>query len=1714
MAFYIYDNELSLPLSAEIGDQAITRDEKNVYVFSNISTFVSYSHEFVDRGYLLADSLFSTFLDSNDKSLTIEFWTNTAPGDFPVFIAENAEEYYSAFNVVDNVELQNENIKNFTYSPTLSPTASSQYLDAPSYIKIDESQIDFADSSQQVKEFYPFTVDFWSRKNDNNNDKTIVSFIDQESRKSILRLDYDKIVVNDVDHTFASPVFQTNDWQHNVLTYDGFDYKFYKDGDPQTLTRDARYDFQPGTLSFAQVDAKKDAAFQCKVVFPSVQSEGVLFDLGDENYKTKIELINGGTQLKFSTGFEEELQIVTSNIPADDQEHVVSWDIQISPARIRLWIDGQNIAQNSLARPLTNLAWASGNFSSLDLVNSNVSYRKLSKVYSSFFVERLPGTGEYPGHNTLALSFDVRFDQPIREGALWTNYYSYRSNDSRYGFMYAGIVNSGGNLVFKVAVVGNRQTLSVQTSNIPTDGLVHTITWEIVTDPGALRLWIDGNLEGQASILSFIRWSYPYRYGAAQGEFGRGVSRSFPSSANPISKNDWPGEIVNDIRGYYNTTRTPVFSSSSNPEAGLTPDFSFPIRVPTQHYFEDDSSNLVVELNKKDSDGDLLHNINPITKSTYVWPWNYSGTNSGLLVDFDQKISPTGNNIYYFESELIEGETRLGYALVHSQLASTSLTDDQNRQHDQFLYYFPQSYLGNGTTSVFHRAYLHSSYMRPGERYSFMIDENTGNSYIFRNRDLIRARTGAAGFGSFENQKTKLIDAVLQDSDAYWRIGNGFDTVSLAHTYISDLKYSKKIEYTDNFTPPTTRLSSDDAVLLAARDTVFDDSSPSQRVLSDVGGVSLSSLSPYQDLSTKSISINNGYLSFYGDQEMMHDSSGMGFTIQAWVYLENYQYGTILSSSSSGNSYSASTDGFYFGLSAYPSRLEQSYSRAAYAVAGFYDKANAFTSRGPYRILASSKYAIPLKVWTHIAFVYDGQSESRMYINGVDQTYGNMGLWIGDEYPRAYSGNVSSQTYPDSPKVKFYFNPSDWALNPAELRAQLSTAVDGGFGQSKEETNQWPGAISSGLRYNENSTFSAVEDYSPIIGSSYIDLTNTETGTNFAQNYISSSGGSIVNHSGGGDLSSVISSMSEGDALVLSPGTYSIDPQLFYYTSGGRNTYEGIFLGKNILICGSTSDPNAVKILFGHQPSSLSSNMRPIFGVGNNSKAQIAFITIIKNRSGLSTYINPLCYANSGGYAYNVIFDFGGIPPIWSYNSPYVFFTTTFEKCVFKNYGGSNRNFASPIGLYGNEIVSIANVFEGLGGTNFIKDYSTYEKAFIDSSRAISNPYEGYISAFKLFDGVAYDSEFTPEYNDTLDSSPVALVSSTGTGGEVLSYKTNGTLVVNNSSLQVRSPHILNTWTHTAISIDSSGTLRVYEDGTLVTENLSIIDSNFDLIPTLLDIGRGVSLDVSNAQKRSYFYEGYIKDFRVNDNALVDASFELPTVDLELSESTGDILLTASQIPIPDTDLVRKSSTGDIQPNLTSPYTAEDFSWFKLGITSVSDNVFFDSSNSNNQLNRNRLIFSLDSYYSDSDRLPVSVTLRAIDDSSKPIEWQYEDFQNYFQIIEIGKDSHSIKYYLNPVNEGEYSFDRVAFIRFFADAADSDKKIFVYEGENQSLNSTLEIDIMYDGMSTVISNSNSVQGIKYVTLNHVDSTFDLSSIIFDSYDETQYISVVDSQGAL
>lgn len=163
-----------------------------------------------------------------------------------------------------------------------------------------------------------------------------------------------------------------NHFVHSALEYDGQgELTQHYNGSSYNMVPDSKYLFSAGSLLSKNFDLNRDATFRSRVYIPStMNADAVLFTFGNGTGNT--------TEIKFDAGTQKLegicRQLSTNGSIAaymDDAYHDITWVIQINPARLSVYIDGNKVLATGASGQLTNGKWAEGGVSGVTSLDVN-----------------------------------------------------------------------------------------------------------------------------------------------------------------------------------------------------------------------------------------------------------------------------------------------------------------------------------------------------------------------------------------------------------------------------------------------------------------------------------------------------------------------------------------------------------------------------------------------------------------------------------------------------------------------------------------------------------------------------------------------------------------------------------------------------------------------------------------------------------------------------------------------------------------------------------------------------------------------------------------------------------------------------------------------------------------------------------------------------------------------------------------------------------------------------------------------------------------------------------------------------------------------------------------------------------------------------------------------------------------------------------------------
>lgn len=174
-------------------------------------------------------------------------------------------------------------------------------------------------------------------------------------------------------------------------------------------------------------------------------------------------------------------------------------------------------------------------------------------------------------------------------------------------------------------------------------------------------------------------------------------------------------------------------------------------------------------------------------------------------------------------------------------------------------------------------------------------------------------------------------------------------------------------------------------------------------------------------------------------------------------------------------------------------------------------------------------------------------------------------------------------------------------------------------------------------------------------------------GSAYATSYLATTSGTLYTKGGGGSINADIDAMSDGDALVLGAGTYSVA------ATTSESFSSSLFRDKNILIAGDTTAADVIL-----EVTHAAQRGKHIFSknsnITNTINQQLAFMQVKRIATSATNYINALSGGVSGsdpkGRMVNCYFNNNAGAISWIYdNSNSADIDVEFVRCTIGNYG-------------------------------------------------------------------------------------------------------------------------------------------------------------------------------------------------------------------------------------------------------------------------------------------------------------------------------------------------------------------------------------------------------------------------------------------------------------
>jgi len=1733
MTYYLFDSIGELPQFGSEFDIAFVADQLKQKIFINTSSAVSNSHFFSNGRYDFDPTKTKDILQ-NDKFI-IDYYFNAANANEPIFsiIDSNNVEY----------DLTDQSLN--AYDITITDNTKVLY-NSPDFINLQKRTSVFLDGKRGgliTKPYANFdssfnsnSYEFWSYNSwiDTNKDKNLLLFSQKDANGNTL-VSYKKykndtiLTINNVDFTVNDNVQSPNIWEHTLISYDKINRTLLVNGVEESCIPDPDYVKTDGDLTYiSDYSIAKDAAFECKAIFPSQQTDCTLFEVGTVENNTRLRL-DGLGNLILSVGLRPdtinyEIEVSTTNFPTDGQEHLIAWDIRINPGRARLFIDGDLVGEQNISTELAEGSWASkSSFRNRSLIDNIQQYTDytIGDYWSYAYKNNIPEPFNLKYQRNVVFKFETTFPPNWERGVLFSGLPHYLWNsfgDATVG-TYIAIIDDNGtkkllsriynsNLYLGSAVdYIEHYDISVPVSSLPQDGQSHSIVLEYmpgkrnasidvntlnttIDQNGWIRLFIDGQLQG----YDYIPTNSPcsnywhsdnthYISHSKPGPSFRGYDWNWISSqaayyAGEIGGREevmipWEGE-VSSVGVYVDSDRTEREQEPElyNPADYLIDRIRTDTYYPSRHYNSGVFNQVLVLL---DSDGNNLFDDENIRND--------------ITVDQSYEWVQYGNPNFTRQDDILGDATNYGFNLGNSFYALRMYKSGYDFVGDitftnpvRVKYMFHTSQWAGGMNSVvgFYTELYTSDPAAQGQisRWSYRRQAADGDNWN------VPWGTGPLNtYRHFNMRNVSALDASVPKNLVHRSIidenylPNGSAT-------IPNNDYLQYRMFGDNLTQPNNIITQSN-----------------KEVIIDFGGNQYNMNSLYYDGDQYG---RWPYL-IKTDNPIMPSSSNNQFYFEITVEANNKASTSIPNTLRlflcliTEEAFNANLGvesvnrkdqlGIYLGKDGYLKEFQQLYDRSLQkgdVLSVLVDEAD-----------------------QSVTFYWNGSYAGRpSYKNLPDKEYY---IAISDmEYINAQGLERS---------VKINFDVATQVYSPDYLLTKNNTAgaPNGGFGFGLlGNYDSWQDSITGDLIYYPNVNFDSISDNTLNIGADILSLNFEERGSDYAIDYVTNQSGkglnSILNYTGDSDLTNTLTNMPNGAVLMLPEGRYKVTLYEDSYSATGISRHaETLFKGNNFLLCGATDNPNNVVIDLDYD-SNYRNNLFyfPLFGYGDDDLSQYAYLKVNRypdpNFKPNGYKVCNSVYAN-GGKAYRTIFDNNSENLIFYYQSPYFTQQINYDQCIFTNYSTLN---ASPYGK-GDEAVltncylsdktsASANSYSGVVTVN------TKDDAYSDSNYVYHGVYNGFIQGFELHNIGLAESGYTVDSSiPTVDSSTELLVSAGVDSLILLSHNTNGDLLINNNQIPTNTE--LDTWEYIRLTYDSGVITVDHNDSTIHSEQI-----NFNFDSAQLYIGGGLSLNNVTGNYTVENLNGYIKAFRIKTSNIDSVSRPLEQYQ---GDQNDDLIVAANDIDIPGSSLLTK--VGTVTKSSFSPFSADAYRWFDVETYYPINGVIVDSSGRNpttKVLNRPSwntaapLIFDSAEYDQDS-ALGVVVSLRKYDEENNEILWKYEDFQNYSQLVDIGDDSINKNYLIRLLSGQDQSMmtGREAVIQFEG-YIDSNIYPVITLDEYTVLEDNIRISVICNRYQTTISNFNFPGAIQYVNMEYLPlSGLNVNDFDFDSYYEEPLIGV-------
>lgn len=1121
MATFIHDSFGEINQVAKEGDEVVIASgaKSGIYRYFDLSTFPSFSYRFLGSKQLDLGTPFENF-DSTNDSITIDFWTNRGAND-------DGRAFAAVLPWTDSFmdfSLDSHTITNFgAIDAKLFPAYDSGNSSITLESDWNIMQVDSALDSLNL--FSPFTIEYLYNKFNTKNNRI---FSINQRFDTLLSLDETGIVYNGTKYNLHEDSNLLSDsWTHNVLSYDGFEPRIYRDGNLLTsLTRQDSTHFPVGVVDPSKdIDRKVSASFSIKTTIP--ESDKTLFFCGVETNRLVVRTINLGTQIEFSAGRSKQLSL-TANVPDNINPHVISWDVNPRPGKIRLWIDSNYQGEASITTSLDNDEWAGTAFLPPDL--------------TSFTESKTMITGGITGSTEIATKDRTDGAQFYNQGPAFMDkpaFHKLPDGSYRYIICYPSVVGP--------MPVGQANTIlaggysSSDYGNYPAANMSYHRS--------------NDDLGGGAG---FSKYGFPY----------------FPRyTENAFKEPSWvAGHVVGNGSAYGSRKETSDGSvfQRSNPTGtkfkGSTsgswwknlywPDF---VKNPATgvNFTENDRINMGLFKNGATEHHGFGHqgyrwrlvppgstnNENSFWFKTWSVQYRtkYSKVSTPVLASYvkinSMTITPGGKNNYYFEV----GEREPG-----------NWYDRYFSETRNYKYYLVKESLIDDT-SVFYENRMPSG-PRPGG--SWVYPSTTGGNYgtypfsephgdgIYSEAvdDIDISKYYTSGiYGKTQNHEEFIISE--QDSHVHmftngvWKASYPFPSGDGPYKFIISSRGTNAQEAAGQYSAWRMR-------------TIWN----SDHEHGSMGNTYNANMKRIREFENEGLGTGAGGHS----HDYTYNQAVLKFSQKSWRWDPEVAYKNVPDAHRGG--VTAATE-YTTGVTTYGTPG----SAGAYTeitVAAGEPILNYYC--GNHSGMGGATDHSAATATTYVVTVASTSDGNKYFLNGVQQAL--ISLAPGATYTFDQS-DTSNATH----ILKFSTTANGTHAGSVATSKIGSVGID-------SDGSTWTGTLSSNLLYNKQ-LFVNYSDAELFVGNNIKSVKGLphETGTQHAIDYVANTGGTIYNWSNpdgsGLSLQQQMSQINDGDAIVIAPGTYTV---INDHGTANMSGVLGFHQRKNILITGSTNDPTDV----------------------------------------------------------------------------------------------------------------------------------------------------------------------------------------------------------------------------------------------------------------------------------------------------------------------------------------------------------------------------------------------------------------------------------------------------------------------------------------------------------------------------------------------------------